>query len=791
MATVKGTAKVDKFTVNTSNVIVVTGKKPSANKISKNGKNKIYGAAAKDTFTVKGGKLNYIYGDAGNDTITITSKIGSGNKIYGDDAKGKVSGKDTFNINAGKKNYFYGGKGVDTFNINGGTNNYLYGGAGKDTYIFGKKKATATIKDYAAGQDMLKVNSGVITSTTLKGKDVTFKAGKASITVAGAAKKTISLKDSRGSYTASSTAIKLGKDFTGTMDATKFLSTVKTIDGRNAAKSVNITGNAQNNTIYAGKAGGTLNGGTGNDTITINDGTQTKGNSYALRGGTGTDNYVINSAFIAGTKISINQSDFNSGDADVLTLAKVNKNDVTYRLDSGTLTITHKSGGTVSVTGWGANPLSKIQFADGGSITGGEINGSLNPSPSYGVIEIRSTGTYQGNTGDELFNVLGGSNSIIYGNAGNDTFNISGSGTGNTVYGNEGNDTININGGKDSILYGGAGMDSFVHTSGTATIEDFEADDTIKFENTITGVKIKEEARLGDPHYTVTLMSGPENILSVTDATDKLTKVIEKGNALQLPGFPKNDLYFWVEMNDDFADKSLSVEVLSTGAIINADSVSTGVTVSASVQSNYSSRITGSNYDDTLTVIGGRGNIIEGRDGNDTLYGSDSRDLLQGDSGNDTLYGGDGDDQLYGSDGDDTLYGEAGNDMLVGGLGKDKLYVSAGHNALTGGILVGYNHISDSEWHLTVKGDSEQDDFIFSTKPTGTNTIFGFECEYDRICFTYDTTVSSVTATSSDVTITLSDNSTIFLTSLQGLEPIRFYGKKGDGTVGEYTISPL
>ena len=166
MKIVKGTAKTDKFTVNEVNVIVVTAHRSKTVSISKKGNNKMFGAAAKDTFTVKGGKHNYIYGDKGNDTITVTGKIGSGNKIYGDDAKNKVTGNDTFNINAGKKNYFYGGKGADTFNINGGTTNYLYGGAGTDTFIFGKKKATATIKDYVAGQDTLKVNSGVITSTT-------------------------------------------------------------------------------------------------------------------------------------------------------------------------------------------------------------------------------------------------------------------------------------------------------------------------------------------------------------------------------------------------------------------------------------------------------------------------------------------------------------------------------------------------------------------------------------------------------------------------------------------------
>ena len=55
MATVKGTAKVDKFTVNVSSVIVVTGKKSTNSVISKNGNNKIFGAAGKDTFNIKGG----------------------------------------------------------------------------------------------------------------------------------------------------------------------------------------------------------------------------------------------------------------------------------------------------------------------------------------------------------------------------------------------------------------------------------------------------------------------------------------------------------------------------------------------------------------------------------------------------------------------------------------------------------------------------------------------------------------------------------------------------------------
>ena len=569
MKIVKGTAKTDKFTVNEVNVIVVTAQKSKTETISKNGNNKIFGAAAKDTFTVKGGKRNYIYGDKGNDTITVTGKIGTGNKIYGDDEKNKVTGKDTFNINAGKKNYFYGGKGVDTFNINGGTTNYLYGGAGKDTYIFGKKKATATIKDYAAGQDTLKVNSGVITSTTLKDKNVTFKAGNASITVAGAATKTISLKDSRGSYTASNTAIKLGKDFKGTMDATKYLSTVKTVDGRNAAKSVSITGNVQNNTIYAGKGGGMLNGGAGNDTITINDGTQVSGNSYTLRGGTGTDNYVINSAFIADTKISINQSDFNSGDADVLTLSKVNKNDVTYRLDSGTLTVTHKSGGTVSVAGWGANPLSKIEFADGGSITGGEINESLNPSPSYRVIEINSTGTYQGSNSQEIFRFSGnGWNATVRGADSKDLLDFSNYKDGTYDFDNvcrSGDDLI-----MSFVRKTGSQDDEVV---GTVTIKDYFVTD-----NKIADVRWYNDSE------------------KKTETMSIVTKCNSNGS---IYGTPQRD---WIIPEE------------STKLVFGKESNDRINVVGGSLTSIY-----GEDGDDIITVTGGNHRFISGGEGDDVI----------------------------------------------------------------------------------------------------------------------------------------------------------------------------
>ena len=457
MATVKGTAKVDSFTVNSSSVIVVTGKKSSTKKISKNGKNRIYGAAAKDTFTVKGGKLNYIYGDAGNDTITITSKIGTGNKIYGDDAKGKVSSNDTFNINGGSKNYFYGGKGTDTFNINGGNSNYLYGGAGKDTYFFGKKKATATIKDYAAGQDTLKVNSGAITSTTVKGKDVTFKAGNAIVTLTGAVAKAISLKDSRGSYTASNTTIKLDKDFKGTMDATKFLSTVKTIDGRSASKSIVITGNTNDNIIYAGKAGGTYRGGIGNDTYYGDAGNDT----FVYNTGNDTIyNYVSGSDAIKLASTALQNSVASGNDA-VLNLTNGGKITVKNAVNKD----------IVLIDSTGARQTVKVPI--GGTNTGGSTGGNTGgTSTSTTVINISGTDdepVLKGTSGDDI--IYGGyGTKSVYGNSGNDKIYVGLNSdkykyVGNQiVFGGKGNDSIYAYSGED-VLYGGEGNDSIYVSS--------------------------------------------------------------------------------------------------------------------------------------------------------------------------------------------------------------------------------------------------------------------------------------------------------------------------------------
>ncbi len=102
----------------------------------------------------------------------------------------------------------------------------------------------------------------------------------------------------------------------------------------------------------------------------------------------------------------------------------------------------------------------------------------------------------------------------------------------------------------------------------------------------------------------------------------------------------------------------------------------------------------GTRGNDVLCAAVWEDSTLEGRRGDDELYGGDGKDTLDGNYGNDTLYGGRGDDTLYGGRGDDTLYGGWGNDTLYGGRGddtfdggwgNDTLYGDSGNDTLDGG----------------------------------------------------------------------------------------------------------
>ena len=84
-------------------------------------------------------------------------------------------------------------------------------------------------------------------------------------------------------------------------------------------------------------------------------------------------------------------------------------------------------------------------------------------------------------------------------------------------------------------------------------------------------------------------------------------------------------------------------------------------------------------------LLGGLGeDVLLGGTGNDRLKGEKGPDLLRGEVGNDVLSGGPDADELDGGAGADTLRGEAGSDVLTGGAGSDILLGGAGSDELRG-----------------------------------------------------------------------------------------------------------
>ena len=146
-----------------------------------------------------------------------------------------------------------------------------------------------------------------------------------------------------------------------------------------------------NDTIIVGKKAGddnTVKAGAGVDKITIHKGTQSVmgdagndiitvngGNYHTLQGGAGSDKYIVKTAMAKSALLTIDQSNAGKKDKDILQLTKVSKKDVKFGIANGTLSIKHKSGGGIVVTGWNKRNLSQIQFKNG-TLTAKAINKS-------------------------------------------------------------------------------------------------------------------------------------------------------------------------------------------------------------------------------------------------------------------------------------------------------------------------------------------------------------------------------------------------------------------------------
>ena len=199
-------------------------------------------------------------------------------------------------------------------------------------------------------------------------------------------------------------------------------------------------------------------GNAGNDKITVSG-----GNGHVLTGGAGSDTYTFSAAVAGETSLTVNQAGSASGDKDILKLSKTNKSDVGFSYNSGKkiLTVTHKTGGKITVKNWAAHPLEEVQFANKESVhviagkTGKTLKGT---SADDYILAVSSNKTVNAGAGEDTLIVSGGSGSMINGGSDADTIRIK-SGSGFEIDSGTGNDNIYVDGGSVKRIVNSGGTD--------------------------------------------------------------------------------------------------------------------------------------------------------------------------------------------------------------------------------------------------------------------------------------------------------------------------------------------
>lgn len=475
------------------------------------------------------------------------------------------------------------------------------------------------------------------------------------------------------------------------------------IDLHGNSVTTRLIGNDGNNGLWAFAAGAYLAGGKGNDTYyggftlvelegegydTVVAGNYTlldnfekliisPNQSLALSGtGNGADNVIIGNQYN-------NVIDGKAG-ADTM---EGGLGDDTYHVDN--------TGDVVKETGVGVDTvISSVDFTLGAFVEHLTFTGSAGRTGKGNTLANHITGTVGGD--------------ILIGDAGNDW--LLGNGGDDVLDGGIGDDWLNGGGGADHMT-GGLGIDQYdVDNVGdvvieaanggildivvtrisdytlAANVERLSADWTVagaaygnSLNNNMGVWKLVGGALygMGGDDFLYGIAGGAALLLDGGDGND----LLRSGSGLDtLVGGAGNDTFEVIggETIIELAEEGTDTILLSSaGAYVMAANVEnltwTSLTGGATVTGNASNNII-RGY--TLVGTSNYGNVLDGGEGNDTLYGSNGNDHLIGGSGTDKLYGYGGLDTLEGGAGNDSYYGVGYNIIEAADGGVDTLYLS-------------------------------------------------------------------------------------------------------------------
>ena len=365
--------------------------------------------------------VDTVIGGVGADTLigSNSDDLLIGNA--GDDLMSGGGGNDTLLGGAGRDT-LDGGDGDDTIDGQGGADS-LSGGAGDDTFIWdGQNDGDDTINADAGG-DTLTVGG--------KSTDDTF-------TVSQSAASELIVSQGTGSITIAGMGLEAGIEAV------------------------------------------VINGGSGNDTVTITSVDQVGALVLTVNGGSGGDTISASGASLGNVRLGINGElgdDTLTGSADADTITGGDGNDVISG-EAGNDTLRGDADND-SISGGDGNDF--IDGNDGNDTASGDAgNDSLMGSFGNDML-IGDVGddTLDGGFGDDLLNGMSGDDSLL-GSFGNDRI-AAGSGD-DIVRGGNDNDTIQGHSGSD-LIDGGHGDDSILGQAGDDTIFGDDGNDTIMGDN--------------------------------------------------------------------------------------------------------------------------------------------------------------------------------------------------------------------------------------------------------------------------------------------------------------------
>ncbi|MGF1523732.1 MAG: G8 domain-containing protein [Leptolyngbyaceae cyanobacterium] len=132
-----------------------------------------------------------------------------------------------------------------------------------------------------------------------------------------------------------------------------------------------------------------------------------------------------------------------------------------------------------------------------------------------------------------------------------------------------------------------------------------------------------------------------------------------------------------------------------------------------SIEEIHSTRIVGANGPEgDQNVLDFRGVALKPQKGR----GVDAQVSIDGRTGNDTVYGNNANNTILGGDGNDFIAGEGGRDVLQGGTGADTLRGGSGKNQLTGGAGADVFEVGANE-QTTIQDFTPGSDRIRTTSP--------------------------------------------------------------------------